>query len=63
MKPGGYLIVEDGIINHGLEYKNYKTGAYEAIETFINNNDDFEIDRKREFVITWNPKGYLKRKK
>lgn len=61
VKLGGYLIVEDGICHHGLEV-GPNPGPYEAIEAFIENNKHFEIDRNREsFLITWNPKGYLKR--
>jgi len=60
-KPGDYFIVEDGICRHGLDV-GPQPGPYEAIETFIAENGDFEIDRTREhFLITWNPKGYLRR--
>jgi len=63
IKPGDYFIVEDGICHHGLAI-GPKPGPYEAIETFVMENHDFEIDRSREhFFVTWNPKGYLKRKK
>lgn len=62
IKPGSYFIVEDSICHHGLAI-GPKPGPYEAIETFTSNNSDFEIDRSKEsFLITWNPKGYLKRK-
>ncbi len=38
-------------------------GPYEAIDAFVAENDGFEIDRDMEsFLITWNPKGYLRRK-
>jgi cephalosporin hydroxylase len=58
---GDYFIVEDGICHHGLEV-GPNPGPMEAIETFIAENSHFEIDRQREaFVITWNPKGYLRR--
>jgi len=61
IQPGGYFIVEDGIIRHGLD-GGVSPGPYEAIGAFIENHPDFEIDRSREpFLITWNPKGYLKR--
>ena len=34
----------------------------QAIETFLDGNDEFEIDREREkFLITFNPSGYLRR--
>ena len=58
---GSYFIVEDSICHHGLAV-GPDPGPYEAIEAFIGENADFEIDRSREsFLITWNPKGYLKR--
>ena len=63
IKPGDYFIVEDSIINHGLDFKEFELGPLEAIETFVKENKEFEIDRTREsFLITWNPKGYLRRK-
>jgi cephalosporin hydroxylase len=61
IKLGDYFIVEDSICHHGLTI-GPKPGPYEAIEDFIKENADFEIDRSRErFLITWNPKGYLRR--
>jgi cephalosporin hydroxylase len=60
--PGSYFIVEDGICCHGLEV-DFSPGPYEAIGVFLTENEAFYSDREREgFVITWNPKGYLKRK-
>ncbi|MFZ1829987.1 MAG: CmcI family methyltransferase [Candidatus Competibacteraceae bacterium] len=61
LKPGDYFIVEDSICHHGLSV-GPKPGPYEAIEAFTKENADFAIDRSKEsFLITWNPKGYLKR--
>ncbi len=61
-KSGDYFIVEDTICYHGLEV-GPQPGPYEAVEKFISENDSFEIDRTKEsFLITWNPKGYIKRK-
>ena len=58
---GDYFIVEDSICYHGLEI-GPNPGPYEAIEEFIRNNAEFEIDRNKEsFFITWNPKGFLRR--
>lgn len=63
VKPGGYFIVEDGICHHGLDI-GPQPGPYEAIESFVAENTDFVVDRGREnFLITWNPKGYLRRVK
>jgi len=64
VSKGSYFIVEDSNINHGLDFPNefLSGGSYEAIEEFVKENDDFIIDRTKErFVITWNPKGYLKK--
>ena len=58
---GDYFIVEDSICHHGLAH-GPQPGPYEAIETFVKENADFQIDRSCErFLITWNPKGYLRR--
>jgi len=61
VKPGDYFIVEDGICWHGLNLGS-KPGPYEAIEAFVAENRDFQVDRtKASFFLTWNPKGFLKR--
>lgn len=61
VQPGGYFIVEDGICRHGLD-AGPAEGPYEAVETFLDEHDGFEVDRAREaFFLTWNPKGFLRR--
>ena len=61
IKPGGYFIVEDGICHHGLDGGPFP-GPYEAVEGFLRQNGGFAIDRQHEgFLITWNPKGFLRR--
>jgi cephalosporin hydroxylase len=61
VKPGGYFIVEDGICHHGLDGGPFP-GPFEAVETFVSHRADFVVDRSREsFLLTWNPKGYLRR--
>jgi cephalosporin hydroxylase len=63
LKTGDYFIVEDSICHHGLDI-GPDPGPHEAVEAFLKENADFESDRSRErFLITWNPKGYLKRTK
>jgi cephalosporin hydroxylase len=57
---GCYLIVEDS--NIGQIRKDLMPGPLQAIETFLSQTDEFEIDRAREkFLITFNPSGYLRR--
>lgn len=58
---GSYFIVEDTICRHGLDVGPLP-GPYEAVQTFLSENKNFEADRGREpYLITWNPMGYLKR--
>jgi cephalosporin hydroxylase len=62
VKEGDYFIVEDGICHHGLDV-GPSPGPFEAIEEFLKLSPEFELDRNRErYVITWNPKGYLRRR-
>ncbi|GAB2503093.1 CmcI family methyltransferase [Arenimonas alkanexedens] len=61
-RPGDHFIVEDSICHHGLSL-GPAPGPYEAIETFVQENADFEVDRSQEALfITWNPKGFLRRR-
>lgn len=61
VSSGSYLIVEDSICHHGLDV-GPKPGPYEAIEVFCAENGKFTPDRMREdFLVTWNPTGFLKR--
>lgn len=56
-----FFIVEDGICYHGLDI-GPKPGPYEAVQMFVKENHSFVIDRSKEdFLITWNPCGFLKR--
>jgi cephalosporin hydroxylase len=62
-----YLIVEDAIITElGLEEK-FNGGPQKAIDEFLQNNDDFVIDRKWCDMFgknaTFNVDGYLKKVK
>jgi cephalosporin hydroxylase len=61
VKPGGYIIVEDGICHHGLDV-GPNPGPYEAITSFVAETPCFVVDRSLEsFLITWNPRGFLRR--
>jgi len=56
--------IEDGrevIYWDGKPYPDLE--AYRAVETFVGENSEFEIDRDREpFFVTGNPKGFLRRR-
>jgi cephalosporin hydroxylase len=57
---GCYLVVEDS--NIGQIRKDLMPGPLQAVELFLGQTDEFEIDRDREkFLITFNPSGYLRR--
>lgn len=57
-----YFIVEDSICHHGLDV-GPAPGPYEAVQAFLEGAPDFESDRSKEsFFLTWNPRGFLKRR-
>jgi cephalosporin hydroxylase len=57
-----YLIVEDTNINGHPVFRDFGPGPMEAVEGFLTENADFIPDRSREkFLLTHNPKGYLRR--
>lgn len=59
---GSYIIVEDSNINGHPINKAHGLGPMEAIDEFLNHNKNFIIDKSKEkFLMTFNPKGYLKR--
>jgi cephalosporin hydroxylase len=63
-QPGDYLIIEDTIINHGLHRSKLAKGPMEAVDAFLASGAPYEMDRSRErYILTWNPRGYLRRKR
>lgn len=61
--PNSYLIVEDTNINGHPVYTSHGPGPMEALEEFLQNNNGFKTDKKMEkHYMTFNPKGYLKKK-
>jgi len=62
--PGCYLVVEDGNINGHPVFKKHGPGPTEALRVFLNENHDYEVDLSRErHLVTFNPGGYLRRKR
>lgn len=60
-----YFIVEDGIVDL---YKpsdclgGRRDGPLVAVEQFVSKNSNFIVDQERErYILTYNPKGFLKR--
>lgn len=62
VRPGGYLIVQNTIVNGHPIAPEHGPGPWEAVEAFLQENSHFEIDKSRErFRFTNNRNGYLKR--
>lgn len=59
---GSYLIVQDTHVNgHPVPWQ-WGEGPYEAVEEFLKNHSEFEIDKDCEkFEFTFHPNGYLRK--
>jgi cephalosporin hydroxylase len=58
-----YLIVEDSNVNGHPVVPEFGPGPAEAVEQFLVETDEFEVDRSREkFFLTFNPSGYLRKR-
>jgi cephalosporin hydroxylase len=64
VQTGDYLIVEDTNVNGHPTYLEFGPGPMEALNRFLSQNDEFVIDPRCErFLMTLNPRGYLRRVK
>jgi cephalosporin hydroxylase len=60
---GSYIVVEDTILNGHPVSPEFGPGPMEAVDAFLAETDEFEVDRRREkLYLTFNRKGYLRRK-
>jgi cephalosporin hydroxylase len=63
VQPGGYLVVEDTILNGHPVSPDFGPGPLEAVEAFLSEQQEFESDRSREkLYLTFNPRGFLRRR-
>ena len=59
---GSYLIVEDTNVNGHPVLPDFGPGPHEAVDEFLASHPEFETDGSREkFLMTFNPRGFLKR--
>lgn len=65
VSPGSYLIVEDGVVDlfkPGPPFFIEGDGPLRAVEEFLPRHPEFVVDSDRErYLITYNPRGFLKR--
>jgi len=62
VKSGDYLIVEDTNINNHPVVPDFGPGPMEAVDRFLSQNKNFIIDERCErFLMTLQPRGYLRR--
>jgi cephalosporin hydroxylase len=60
---GDYMIVEDTNVNGHPAWPDFGPGPMEAVNRFLSARRDFEIDERCErFMMTLNPRGYLRRR-
>jgi cephalosporin hydroxylase len=61
--PGSYLVVEDTNVNGHPVFAEHGPGPMEALEAFLAETDEFEVDATREkFFLTFNPRGFLRKR-
>jgi cephalosporin hydroxylase len=62
VSPGSYLIVEDSNINGHPVLPQFGPGPMEALQEFLPENPHFQHDTSRDkLLLTFNPRGWLKR--
>ncbi len=62
VSPGDFLVVEDTCVNGHPVAPQHGPGPMEAVEAFLRETRAFVVDpRDRKFLMTFNPRGYLRR--
>ena len=73
VSPGSYYVVEDGVVDipelcaeiapvrAARGQDSWPTGVRRAIDAWLAERDDFEMDRGREPIVTAIPWGFLRR--
>jgi cephalosporin hydroxylase len=59
---GGYLVIEDTIVNGHPVWPNFGPGPAEAVKGIVERRDDFVSDvSMSKYRLSFNPNGFLKR--
>ena len=59
---GGYVVVENTVVNGRPARPGFAPGPYEAVEAILGRSGDFVPDPSGErYTVTFNRNGYLKR--
>ena len=62
--PGDYCIVEDTNVNGNPILPEFGPGPAEAVAAFLRETNDYEVDRSKEkFFMTFNPRGYWRKRR
>jgi len=61
--PGSYCLVQDGVIDTLPLYSRHRPGPLAALEEFIREHAEFEVDEERSsrFLVSHHPRGWLLR--
>jgi cephalosporin hydroxylase len=60
---GSYLVIEDTNVNGHPVFPEHGPGPMEAVEQFLAETDEFEVDLARQkFFLTFNPRGFLRKR-
>jgi cephalosporin hydroxylase len=62
VSKGHYMIVEDTNVNGHPVLPEFGPGPLEAVEEFLVDHDEFQVDEAREkFLLTFHSRGFLKK--
>lgn len=62
VSPDSYLVVEDTNVNGHPVFPEHGPGPMEAVDQFLTETGEFEVDVAREkFFLTFNPRGFLRK--
>ena len=59
---GGYIVIEDTIVNGHPVWPNFGPGPSEAVKGIVERRENFAIDvEMNKYRLSFNPNGFLRR--